>query len=70
MDGDSPKQTDFERESERAGSGSGSPLVEFWYYLRQEGRWWLTPIIAALMVAGALIVLGGTSMAPMIYALF
>lgn len=67
---DRSSKTEFERESQRAARGSGSPLLEFWYYLRQDGKWWLTPIIAALMLAGALIVLGGTSAAPMIYALF
>jgi hypothetical protein len=67
---DGSHKTEFERESERAGKGSGSPLVEFWHYLRQDGKWWLTPIIAALLLAGVLIVLGGTSAAPMIYALF
>jgi hypothetical protein len=58
----------FEREGARA--RSGGPLREFWHYLSRSGKWWLTPIIALLVLIGGLVVIGGTGAAPFIYALF
>ena len=39
-------------------------------FLRREKKWWLAPILLALAVAGALVVVGGTVAAPFIYAVF
>lgn len=58
---------DFTRQAERPPSGL---LREFWDFLRTEKRWWLTPIIVVLLLFGALLVLGGTGLAPLIYTLF
>ncbi len=60
--------TDFEKAGERA--RNGGPLREFWFYLTHSGKWWMVPIIASLVMIGGVIVLGGTSAAPIIYALF
>jgi len=60
---------EFADEAERAAS-KGGPVGEFWYYLRTSRRWWLAPIIGFLLLAGVLIILGGTAAAPLIYALF
>lgn len=39
--------------------------------MRQKRKYWLYPIILALIVLGILIVLGeGTAVAPFIYSLF
>ncbi len=38
--------------------------------LRYNRKWWLVPIIVGLLLAGALVVLGGTAVAPIIYTLF
>lgn len=43
---------------------------EFWYFLRHNRRWWLTPIILLLLVLGLFVVLGGSGAAPFIYTLF
>ena len=45
-------------------------LHEFWGLFGQNKKWWLLPIVLALLVASALIILGGTSIAPLIYTLF
>ena len=58
---------DFEREAEQAQPGL---VREFWDFLRYNKKWWLTPIIAVLLVVGLLILLGGTAAAPFIYTLF
>ena len=45
-------------------------LREYYGFLRHTGKWWLLPILGMLALAGALVVLGGTSAAPFLYALF
>ncbi len=45
-------------------------LGEIFGFLVQNKKWWLLPIILFLLFAGTLIVLGGTSIAPLIYTLF
>jgi Family of unknown function (DUF5989) len=43
---------------------------EFFGYLKQSKKWWLLPILLAMLVLGALVFLGGTGAAPFIYTLF
>ena len=62
--------SEFARQASRAGASSAGPLVEFWYSLRRSGKWWMAPILLALLTAGALLVLSGTAIAPLIYAIF
>jgi len=45
-------------------------LAELFDYVRANKAWMLAPIILVLVVAGALIILGGTQAAPLIYTLF
>ena len=45
-------------------------IAELWHFLRENKKWWLLPMVAALLLVGALIVLGGTSSAPFVYRLF
>jgi hypothetical protein len=45
-------------------------LAELFDYVRANRAWMLAPIILMLLVAGALIILGGTQAAPLIYTLF
>ncbi len=42
-----------------------SIVVEFWHFLMENKKWWLSPILL-----GVIIVLGGTGAAPLIYTLF
>ena len=58
------KNEDFER---RAEQGSPGFLREYWDFLKQNKKWWLTPIILTLLL---LVVLGGSTAAPFIYTLF
>lgn len=39
-------------------------------FLRQNKKWWLVPIVVLFALVGALLALGGTSVAPFIYSLF
>ena len=43
---------------------------EFLDFLRDNKKWWLTPIILSVLLLGALVVLGGSAAAPFIYTLF
>jgi hypothetical protein len=46
-------------------------LKDLWGYLKERKKFWLAPIIAVVLVLGALIVLSeGSAVAPFIYTLF
>ena len=45
-------------------------LSESWAWLRDNGKWWMMPIVAMLLVFGLLVVVGGSVAAPFIYTLF
>lgn len=41
---------------------------EFLVFLKQEKKWWLIPLIALLLLLGALIIFGsGSVLAPLMY---
>ncbi|HXG11720.1 MAG TPA: DUF5989 family protein [Gemmataceae bacterium] len=64
---DQPR-SDFEKAaSDQVG---GNIVSEFWYFLRQNKKWWLLPILVVLVLMGLLMVLSGTAAAPFIYTLF
>lgn len=44
---------------------------DLWTFLRARKKWWLTPIIAFLLLMSALLVLTqGSALAPFIYTIF
>jgi len=46
-------------------------LSDLWAYLKERKRFWLVPLILALLLFGGLILFsGGTAIAPFIYTLF
>ena len=46
-------------------------LTQFWEFLKIRKKWWLGPIVAALVLVGMLLVLTeGSALAPFIYTLF
>ena len=59
--------SEFEREASQAQPGL---LGEFVDYLRQNKKWWITPIVIVLLLVGALVIFGGSAAAPFIYTLF
>ena len=50
--------------------GPGGVARELFGFLHASGKWWLAPVIVALMLIGLAVVLGGTAAAPFIYAAF
>ena len=58
-------------EFEKANSENRDSIVtEFLYFLRENKKWWLAPIIIVLLGVGALLLLSATGAAPFIYTLF
>lgn len=45
-------------------------LREYLDLLRYHKKYWLAPIIIILLAIGAILVIGGTAAAPLIYAIF
>ena len=43
---------------------------EFLEFLRFNKKWWLTPIVAVLMLVGILVAVGGSAAAPLIYTIW
>ena len=53
-----------------AGRRRENIAVEFLEFLKHNKKWWLLPIILALLAMGLIILLSGTAIAPFIYPLF
>jgi len=48
-----------------------SLIKEFFLFIKQEKKWWLVPLIAVLLLVGALVLFAGSSpLAPFLYPLF
>ena len=46
-------------------------LRQFWEFLRVRKKFWLAPIVLVLLLLGLLLVsVGGSPLAPFVYALF
>ena len=63
----SDKKNAFQQANE---GRQASLLSEFFGFLRQNKKYWLVPLLIALLGLGVLILLGGTAAAPFIYTLF
>jgi hypothetical protein len=60
-------QDDFTQAASAARTGLVS---EFWEFLKHNKKWWLLPIVLAMVGIGVIIALGTTGAAPFIYPLF
>lgn len=63
----STQQSEFESLNDQEQMGL---LAEFWLFIKEEKKWWLTPIILVLLIVGALVALTSSGAAPFIYTLF
>lgn len=46
-------------------------MGDIWSFLRVRKKWWLTPIIAFLLLMSVLLILAhGSALAPFIYTIF
>ena len=66
-----PHNNDSRDEFMQLAQGRSSGMLrEYIDLLRYNKKWWLTPIVICLLLAGVIVVLGGTALAPFIYTLF
>ncbi len=56
--------------ADAAQQGQDGFFREFLDFLLHNKKWWITPIVVVLLGVGALVMLGGTAVAPFIYTLF
>ena len=56
--------------AEHAEAESQGLLAEYWDFLLHNKKWWLIPIVVALLLVGVLVIFGGSAAAPFIYTLF
>jgi membrane glycosyltransferase len=61
--------SEFEKAAGEQARGE-SLLGEFWAFLNQNKKWWMLPIVFAMLLMGLLIVLSSTAAAPFIYTFF
>jgi len=46
-------------------------LSELWAFMLERKKWWLLPIIVAMLLVGSLLVFAqGSALAPFIYTIF
>jgi hypothetical protein len=64
---DEKNPNDFVQQSTENRIGLAAEFVEF---LKENKKWWLAPILIAILGLGLLVLLGGTAAAPFIYTLF
>ncbi|MCC6322606.1 MAG: hypothetical protein IT438_14350 [Phycisphaerales bacterium] len=57
----------FREQADEKSVGLGRELVDL---LLTNKKWWLAPIVGALLIVGVVVLLGGTAAAPFIYTLF
>lgn len=63
-----PPVNEFHKNAEEM--ADGGIFGEFWLFLCQNKKWWLMPILAVILMLGALVLLSGSAAAPFIYTLF
>jgi len=62
---------DPENDIERLARGKRIGLArELYDFLVENRKWWLAPIVIAVLLLGLLVLLGGGAAAPFIYTLF
>jgi len=62
-----PKKNDFEQASAEPRKGV---LRELGGFIKERRKWWLVPLLVAMLILGILILLSSTGLAPFIYTLF
>ena len=45
-------------------------VLEFWGFLKHNKKWWLLPILLALLVMGLLVFLAGSGVGAWMYTVF
>lgn len=72
MKPDRTNRSPNQQQGSGASFGDGPPgfFAELWSFLKTNKKWWMIPILVALLLFTALILLSSTGLAPFIYTLF
>lgn len=62
-----PEKPSFEQQAVEAEPGL---IMEFWDFLRFNGKWWMTPILIVMLLVAALLVLNALGLTPFVYTTF
>jgi hypothetical protein len=62
-----PEKNDFEQASLKP---RANIVRELGGFIKERRKWWLLPLLLAILLLGILILLSGTGLAPFIYTLF
>jgi hypothetical protein len=62
-----PREKSF---AEHAAEKPKGFFADFFHFIRHNKKWWITPIFVILILVSALLILGGSGVAPFIYSLF
>ena len=64
---DPTRSDDFERQASQPTHGLVRETISF---LRHSRKWWLVPVVLALVALAVFVILAETAVAPFIYTLF
>ena len=70
MSTDTTPSKETQQFSQQSNLPRTSLITEFIDFLKHNKKWWLLPIVAALVAVGVLVAAGGGAAAPFIYTLF
>ena len=70
MSTDTTSKNETQQFSQQSNLARTSLLTEFVDFLKHNKKWWLAPIVAALVAVGVLVAAGGGAAAPFAYTLF
>ena len=70
MSTDTTSGKDKKEFSQQSNLARTSLLTEFVDFLKHNKKWWLAPIVAALVAVGVLVAAAGGAAAPFTYTLF
>jgi drug/metabolite transporter superfamily protein YnfA len=59
--------SEFEQAAEEGQVGF---FREFWWFLRDNKLWWITPIVIVLLIFGVIAAFGSSGLMPFVYTIF
>lgn len=73
-EGQSQPHSDADERARRFEAQAEAPEIgfweDFWLFLRKSKKWWLLPLLASLLLVGAISILSASGAAPFIYTIF
>lgn len=64
------KDDPHQRLSDEADQADIGLIQEFWLFLSENKKWWMIPLIGALMLIGLVSLIAASGAAPFIYTIF